>query len=104
MEKENLKQNRHDDRRDIGRKNEIFKNGIKGTKKITEKYNTSKLMTEVKISCPCGLKWTWKGGVSSPIRTGETDNSLDQKMYHQTSNPLDKSVSAGGGNQVGGPG
>ena len=28
MDKENLTQNRRDDRRDIGRKNEIFKNGI----------------------------------------------------------------------------
>jgi len=41
MDKENLKQSRHDDRRDIGRKNEIFKHGIKGMKKITGKYNTS---------------------------------------------------------------
>ena len=56
MEKENLKQNRRDDRRDIGKKNEIFKHGIKGIKKITGKYNTSKPLTEVKISCPCGLK------------------------------------------------
>ena len=39
MEKENLKQNRRDDRRDIGKKNEIFKHGIKGIKKITGKYN-----------------------------------------------------------------
>jgi len=54
--KENLKQNRRDDRRDIGRKNEIFKHGIKGIKKITGKYNTSKLLTEVKINCPCGFK------------------------------------------------
>jgi len=30
MEKENLKQNRRDDRRDIGKKNGIFKHGIKG--------------------------------------------------------------------------
>jgi len=37
--KENLNQNRRDDRRDIGRKNEIFKHGIKGIKKITGKYN-----------------------------------------------------------------
>jgi len=29
MDKESLKQNRRDDRRDIGRKSEIFKNGIK---------------------------------------------------------------------------
>jgi len=58
MEKENLKQNMRDDRRDIGKKNEIFKHGIKGIKKITGKYNTSKLLTEIKISCPCGLKWT----------------------------------------------
>ena len=43
--KENPKQNRRDDRRDIGRKNEIFKHGIKGTKKITGKYNTSKPLT-----------------------------------------------------------
>jgi len=34
MDKENLKQNRRDDRRDIGRKNEIFKHGIKGIKKL----------------------------------------------------------------------
>jgi len=53
--KENPKQNRRDDRRDIGRKNEILKHGIKGIKKITGKYNTSKPLTEVKISCPCGL-------------------------------------------------
>jgi len=60
MDKENLKQSRRDDRRDIGRKNEIFKHGIKGIKKIKGKYNTSKNtskpLTEVKISCPCGLK------------------------------------------------
>ena len=31
--KEKLKQNSRDDRRDIGRKNEIFKHGIKGIKK-----------------------------------------------------------------------
>jgi len=37
MEKENLKQSRRDDRRDIGRKNEIFKHGIKGIKKISGK-------------------------------------------------------------------
>ena len=28
-------------------------------KKITGKYNTSKPLTEVKISCPYGLKWRW---------------------------------------------
>jgi len=65
MDKENLKQNRRDDRRDIGRKNEIFKHGIKGMKKITGRYNTSKPLTEVKISCPCRLKWPWKEDVSS---------------------------------------
>jgi len=65
MDKENLKQSRRDDRRDIGRKNEIFKNGIKGIKKITGKYNTSNPLTEVKISCPCGLKWTWQEHASS---------------------------------------
>jgi len=59
MCKENLTQNRRDDRGDIGRKNAIFKNGIKGIE-ITGKYNTSKPLTEVKISCPCGLKWEWK--------------------------------------------
>jgi len=62
---ENLKQSRRDDRRDIRRKNEIFKHGIKGIKKITGKYNTSKPLTEVKISCPCGLKWTWQEHASS---------------------------------------
>jgi len=67
MDKENLKQNRRDDKRDIGRKNEIFKHGIKGIKKITGKYNTSKPLTEVKISCPCGLRWKWKEDVSSLI-------------------------------------
>jgi len=64
--KETLKQNRRDDRRDIGRKNEIFKHGIKGIKKITGKYNMSKPLTEVKINCPCGLKWTWHDH-ASPI-------------------------------------
>jgi len=73
MDNENLKQNRRDDRRDIGRKNEIFKNGIKGIKKITGKYNTSKPLTEVKISCPCGLKWTWKEEVSFPIALQERE-------------------------------
>jgi len=34
MEKENLKQNRRDDRRVIGRQNEILKNGIKVIKKL----------------------------------------------------------------------
>jgi len=37
MEKENLEQNRRDDRRDIGKKNKIFKHSIKGIKKITGK-------------------------------------------------------------------
>jgi len=45
-----------DNRRDVRRETEIFKNDIKGIKKITGKYNTSKPLTEVKISCPCGLK------------------------------------------------
>jgi len=58
MDKENLKQSRRDDRRAIGRKIEIFKHGIKVIKKKTGKYNTSKPLTEVKISCPCCLKWT----------------------------------------------
>jgi len=38
IEKETLKQSRRDDRRDICRKNEIFKQGIKGIKKIIGKY------------------------------------------------------------------
>jgi len=65
MDKEKLKQNRCDERRDIGRKNKIFKHGIKGIKKITGKCNTSKPLTEVKISCPCGLKWKWQEHASS---------------------------------------
>jgi len=73
MDKERLKQNRRDDRRDIGRKSEIFKNGIKGTTKVTGKYNTSKPLTEVKISCLCGLKWTWKEDVSSLIDQQEQE-------------------------------
>jgi len=44
MDKENLNQNRRDDRSDIGRKNEIFKHGIQGIKKITGQYK----LTEVK--------------------------------------------------------
>jgi len=76
MDKENLKQNRRDDRRDIGRKDEIFKNGIKGIQKITGKYNTSKPLMEVKISCPCGLKWTWKENVSSPIDQQEREKRI----------------------------
>jgi hypothetical protein len=75
MEKENLKQNRRDDRRDIGKKNEIFKHGIKGIKKITGKYNTSKPLTEVKISCPCGLKWKWQA--SFPDGIGREARALD---------------------------
>ena len=65
LDKENLKSSRRDDRRDIGRKNEIFKHGIKGIKKIKGKYNTSKPLTEVKINCPCDLKWTWQDHASS---------------------------------------
>ena len=44
MDKENLNQNRRDDRSGIGRKNEIFKHGIQGIKKITGQYK----LTEVK--------------------------------------------------------
>ena len=73
MDKENLKQSRCDDRRDIGRKNEIFKNGIKGIKEITGKCNTSKAQTEVKISGPCGFKWTCKEDVSSPTTQHERE-------------------------------
>ena len=65
MDKENLKQSRREDRRDIEGKTEIFKHGIKGIKKIMWKYNTSKPLTEVKISCPRGLKWTWQEHASS---------------------------------------
>jgi len=72
MDKENLKQSRRDNRRDIGRRNEIFKHGIKVIKKIMGKYNTSKPLTEVKISCPCGLKWTWqKHAAPCPSRKGK---------------------------------
>jgi len=66
MDRENLTQNRRDDRRDVERKNEIFENGIKGIKKITVKYNTSKPLTELKISCPCGLKWGWQDSGPPP--------------------------------------
>ena len=76
MEKENLKQSRPDDRRDIGRKNEIFKHGIKGIKKITGKYNTSKPLTEVKISCQCGLKWTWQDHASPIPEQGKEARTL----------------------------
>ena len=75
MEKENLKQNTRDDRRDIGKKDEIFKHGIKGIKKIMGKYNTSKPLTEVKSSCPCGLKWTWQS--ASPLREGKEARTLE---------------------------
>ena len=75
MEKENLKHNRRDDRRDIGKKNEIFKHGIKGIKKKTGTYNTSKPLTEVKISCPCGLKWIWQS--ASPDEEGKEARTLD---------------------------
>jgi len=74
--KENLKQNRRDDRRDIGRKNEMFKHGIKGIKKITGKYNTSNSLTEVKINCPCGLKWTWHDRTSPIHGKGQEARTL----------------------------
>jgi len=76
IEKETLKQSRRDDRRDIGRKNEIFKNGIKGIKNITGKYNTSKSLTKVKISCPCGLKWTWQDHASLMNEKGKEARTL----------------------------
>jgi len=76
IEKEYLKQSRRDDRRDIGRKSEIFKHGIKGIKKITRKYNTSKPLTEVKISCPCGLKWTWQDHASPINEKGKEARTL----------------------------
>ena len=56
-------------------KNEIFKHGIKGIKKITGKYNTSKPLTEVKISCPCGLKWKWQAAFPDGI--GREARALD---------------------------
>jgi len=40
------------------------------------RYNTSKPLTEVKISCPCGLKWTWKENVSSPIAQQELEKQI----------------------------
>jgi len=66
MHKKNLTQNKRDERRDIERKNDIFKNGIKEIKKFTGKSNTSKPLTEVKISCPCGVKWEWQEAAPSP--------------------------------------
>ena len=42
----------------------------KGLNQITGKYNTSKPLTEVKINCPCGLKWTWHDH-TSPIKGKE---------------------------------
>ena len=92
MDKDNLKQNRRDNRRDIGRKNEICKNGIKGIKKITGKYNTSKPLTEVKISCPCGLKWTWKEEVSSPIAQQEREERTTIWIKECTKNPRTHSL------------
>ena len=74
--KENLKQNRRDDRRDMRKKNEIFKHGIKGIKKITGKYNMSKPLTEVKINCPCRLKWTWQNRTPPTQREGKEARTL----------------------------
>jgi len=84
MDRENLTQNKRDDRRNIVRKNEIFKNGIKGIEKITGKYNTSKPLTEVKISCPCGMarRRVLPGSTNS---AGEEDKSLDKRMHSQAS-------------------
>ena len=76
LDKENLKQSRRDDRRDIGRKNEIFKHGIKGIKKTTGKYNTSKPLTETKINCPCGLKWTWQDHASSLTEQDKEERTM----------------------------
>ena len=76
MDKENLRQNRRDDKRDIGRKDEIFKNGIKAIGQTTGKYDTSKPLTEVKISCSCGLKLTWKEDVSSLIDHQEREKRI----------------------------
>jgi len=76
IEKEDLKQSRRDDRRDIGRKNKIFKHGINGIKKITGKYNKSKPLTEVKISFPCGLKWIWQDHASPINGNGKEARTL----------------------------
>ena len=32
-------------------------------------------MTEVKISCPCGLKWTWQ--YASPLKEGKEARTLE---------------------------
>jgi len=85
MDRENLTQNKRDDRRNIVRKNEIFKNGIKGIEKITGKYNTSKPLTEVKISCPCGMARR-RVLPRSTNSAGEEDKSLDKRMHSQASN------------------
>ena len=42
---------------------------------ITGKYNTSKPLTEVKISCPCGLQWKWQA--SFPDGIGREARALD---------------------------
>jgi len=49
----------------------------KGIKKITGKYNTSKPLTEVKISCPCGLKWTWQDHASPINEEGKEARTLE---------------------------
>jgi hypothetical protein len=47
---------------------EIFENGIKGIKKITGKYKTSKPLKEVKKRCLSGIRWEWR---NQPARSGK---------------------------------
>ena len=76
IDTENLKQNTRDDSRDIGRKNEIFKNGIKGTKKMTGKYNTSKPLMEVKIQLPVWIQVDMERGRIPPIAQQEREKLI----------------------------
>ena len=63
---------RASERREHRNKNQ---NSLLGIKKITGKYNTSKPLTEVKISCPCGLKWKWQAAFPDGI--GREARALD---------------------------
>jgi len=76
IDTENLKQNRRDDSRDIGRKHQIFKNGIKGTKKMTGKYNTSKSLMEVKIQLPVWIQMDMERGRIPPIAQQEREKLI----------------------------
>ena len=59
----------------MARRTEFSNTVSKGIKKITGKYNTSKPLTEVKISCTCGLKWTWQ--YASPLNEGKEARTLE---------------------------